>query len=104
MPAGAAWQRAIRSARDLRISVNTSARELVEGSFVEGVQAALAESGLAPASLTLEITESMMLADETAAIASLRRLRELGRAHRRRRLRNRLLVAQLPEAVAGGWR
>lgn len=73
-----AWQRAIRSARELRISVNTSARELVEGAFVEGVQAALAESGLAAASLTLEITESMMLADETAAIASLRRLRELG--------------------------
>ena len=73
-----AWQRAIRGARDLRISVNTSARELVEGSFVEGVQEVLAESGLAPASLTLEITESMMLADETAAIASLRRLRELG--------------------------
>jgi diguanylate cyclase (GGDEF)-like protein/excisionase family DNA binding protein len=73
-----AWQRAFRGARDLRISVNTSARELVEGSYVDGVKAALAESGLAPGSLTLEITESMMLADETAAIASLRRLRELG--------------------------
>src|SRR5207302_392908 len=68
-----AWQRAIRSSRDLRISVNTSARELVEGSFVDGVQAALAGSGLAAASLTLEITESMMPADETAAIASLLR-------------------------------
>ena len=45
---------------------------------MEGVQAALAESGLAAASLTLEITESMMLADETAAIAALRRLREFG--------------------------
>jgi diguanylate cyclase (GGDEF)-like protein/excisionase family DNA binding protein len=73
-----AWQRAFRGARDLRISVNTSARELVEGSYVDGVKAALAESGLSPASLTLEITESMMLADETAAIAALRRLRELG--------------------------
>jgi diguanylate cyclase (GGDEF)-like protein/excisionase family DNA binding protein len=73
-----AWQRDIPGARDLRVSVNTSARELVENSFVEGVQAALAESGLAASSLTLEITESMMLADETAAIASLRRLRELG--------------------------
>ena len=41
--------------------MNTSARELVEGAFVEGVKAALAESGLAAASLTLEITESMML-------------------------------------------
>jgi diguanylate cyclase (GGDEF)-like protein len=72
------WQREIRGARDLRISVNVSARELVEGAFVEGVQAALAQSRLAAGSLALEITESMMLADETAAIASLRRLRELG--------------------------
>jgi EAL domain-containing protein (putative c-di-GMP-specific phosphodiesterase class I) len=72
------WQRMNRGARDLRISVNVSARELVEGAFVEGVETALAESRLAPGSLALEITESMMLADETAAIASLRRLRELG--------------------------
>jgi diguanylate cyclase (GGDEF)-like protein/excisionase family DNA binding protein len=72
------WQRGIRGARDLRISVNVSARELVEGAFVEGVEAALKRSKLAPSSLALEITESMMLADETAAIASLRRLRELG--------------------------
>jgi diguanylate cyclase (GGDEF)-like protein/excisionase family DNA binding protein len=72
------WQRAIRGARDLRISVNASARELIEGAFVEGVEAALAESGLQAGNLALEITESMMLADETAAIASLRRLRELG--------------------------
>jgi diguanylate cyclase (GGDEF)-like protein/excisionase family DNA binding protein len=72
------WQREIRDARDLRISVNVSARELVESTFVEGVEAALADSGLAAGSLALEITESMMLADETAAIASLRRLRGLG--------------------------
>src|SRR5438874_1794244 len=72
------WQTKIAGARDLRISVNVSARELVEGTFVEGVEAALADSRLAAGSLALEITESMMLADETAAIASLRRLRELG--------------------------
>jgi diguanylate cyclase (GGDEF)-like protein/excisionase family DNA binding protein len=72
------WQREIRGSRDMRISVNVSARELVEDAFVDGVEAALAQSRLAAGSLALEITESMMLADETAAIASLRRLRELG--------------------------
>lgn len=72
------WQRDLEAARDLRISVNTSARELVESTFVEGVESALAESGLSAACLTLEITESMMLADETAAIAALRRLRASG--------------------------
>ena len=58
--------------------MNVSARELVETAFVEGVEAALARSRLVAGSLALEITESMMLADETAAIASLRRLRQLG--------------------------
>ena len=69
------WQLASAAAPDVRISVNTSARELIEPGFVGGIEAALAASGLAPTSLTLEITESMMLADETAAIAALRRLR-----------------------------
>jgi diguanylate cyclase (GGDEF)-like protein/excisionase family DNA binding protein len=72
------WQLELPGAGDLRISVNVSARELVEASFVEGVESALSESGLPAGSLALEITESMMLADETAAIAALRRLREIG--------------------------
>ena len=70
------WQLGARPPRPTcAISVNTSAREVIEPGFVGGIEAALAASGLAPTSLTLEITESMMLADETAAIAALRRLR-----------------------------
>jgi len=72
------WQLANAAAPDVRISVNTSARELIEQGFVAGIEAALAASSLAPTSLTLEITESMMLADETASIAALRRLRNHG--------------------------
>jgi diguanylate cyclase (GGDEF)-like protein len=72
------WQQAHPTWRDVRVSVNTSARELIEGGFAAGIEQALADSGLAPTGLTLEITESMMLADETAAIAALRRLRTAG--------------------------
>jgi diguanylate cyclase (GGDEF)-like protein/excisionase family DNA binding protein len=72
------WQLARRSRRSLRISVNTSARELVEPLFEDNVVGALADTGLSPDSLTLEITESMLLADETASIATLRRLRDRG--------------------------
>jgi diguanylate cyclase (GGDEF)-like protein/excisionase family DNA binding protein len=72
------WQLAQTDGRDVRVAVNTSARELIELGFVAGIEGALAESGLAPTSLTLEITESMMLADETAAIAALHRLRASG--------------------------
>lgn len=72
------WQLEQPGLCDLGISVNTSARELVESTFVTAVEAALAESGLAPDRLTLEITESVMLADETMAIATLRNLRAAG--------------------------
>jgi EAL domain-containing protein (putative c-di-GMP-specific phosphodiesterase class I) len=60
------------------VAVNTSAREVVEPGFVDGVLDAVADGGLSPASLTLEITESMLLADETASIAALERLRDAG--------------------------
>ena len=72
------WQLEGKGGHRLRVSVNTSAREVIERTFVSSVGSALEESSLDPDCLTLEITESMMLADETAAIASLRRLRELG--------------------------
>jgi diguanylate cyclase (GGDEF)-like protein len=73
-----AWQRAYGSAHSLGVSVNVSPREIVEQGFVESVLTALTDSGLAPACLTLEITEGVMLADETAAIAALRSLRAMG--------------------------
>jgi diguanylate cyclase (GGDEF)-like protein len=72
------WQVAGAAAPDVRVSVNASAREVIEPGFVAGIEAALASGGLLPTSLTLEIPESMMMADETAAIAALRRLRSAG--------------------------
>ena len=72
------WQQQRRGGTPLRVSVNTSAREVVEPTFVSGIEGALASSGLPADSLTLEITESMMLGDETDAIAALRELRRIG--------------------------
>jgi EAL domain-containing protein (putative c-di-GMP-specific phosphodiesterase class I) len=60
------------------LAVGAQAREVIERNFVDGIESALAESGLAADCLSLEITESMMLGDETVAIAALRRLRSLG--------------------------
>jgi diguanylate cyclase (GGDEF)-like protein/excisionase family DNA binding protein len=62
----------------MRMSVNTSVRQLIEASFVEIVDRALADNDVAADSLVLEITESVMLADETAAIGALRALRARG--------------------------
>ncbi len=71
------WQRET-SLADFAISVNSSACELAEPGFVAGVVGTLADTGLAPEHLTLEVTESVLLADETAAVGTLRELRAAG--------------------------
>lgn len=53
-----AWQD--KGFRPLRISVNVSMRQFIQPAFVEDVKKVLAETGLDPAYLNLEITESMM--------------------------------------------
>ena len=71
------WQRDLGLA-SFEISVNMSARELGESGFVAQVASIIAEADLAADHLTLEITEGVMLADETRAIAMLHALRETG--------------------------
>jgi len=71
------WQ--IRLGRpELRMSVNLSARQFLEHDIVSTVQAALEETGLAPSSLMLEITESGLMRRTQATIARLASLREIG--------------------------
>jgi len=60
------------------VSVNLSARQLADPAIVDTVAEALADSGLPPASLVLEITESMLRVDCDAGLDRLRRLKALG--------------------------
>ncbi len=62
---GAAWR---RSGYPIGMAVNVSARQLDTDEFVTEVRDALAQSGLQPSALTLEITETTLMsnADETA--------------------------------------
>ena len=62
----------------LSISVNVSVRQLRGGAFVDGVRTTLAYSGLDPARLTLEITESMLTHDPSATAETLGELKRLG--------------------------
>jgi EAL domain-containing protein (putative c-di-GMP-specific phosphodiesterase class I) len=55
-----------------------SPRQLADDSFAGVVEEALAVSGLAPALLCLEITESAVMADPGAATAVLERLKAIG--------------------------
>lgn len=61
-----------------RISVNLSARQFQQPGLAQRVRAALDASGLAPAGLELEITESTVMQDTEEAADVLRSLRELG--------------------------
>lgn len=59
------------------ISVNISVRQLQEDQFIETVETVLAETGLNPKDLDLEITESIMQNREKSAIM-LNQLKDLG--------------------------
>ncbi|MGY1603162.1 putative bifunctional diguanylate cyclase/phosphodiesterase [Geodermatophilus sp. SYSU D00815] len=63
---------------DLRVHVNISARHLAEDGFSELVSEALAESGLAPERLELEITESTALFAAEATLHSVAVVTEQG--------------------------
>ena len=60
------------------MSVNLSARQFAQPGLAGEVAAILAETGLDPASLELEITESVLMDESEAGTRSLRELRELG--------------------------
>jgi EAL domain-containing protein (putative c-di-GMP-specific phosphodiesterase class I) len=71
----AAWQ---RSGRNLDMSINVSARQLQTDDFIDDVAAVIGLTGISPASLTLEITESTIMDDTVATIEKLRALKRLG--------------------------
>jgi predicted signal transduction protein with EAL and GGDEF domain len=60
------------------ISVNVSGRQLLDASLVPDVSDILAKAGLLPSGLTLEITESVLMADVQGVIARLDELKILG--------------------------
>ena len=61
------WQIAYPGPRPLTMAVNVSARQLQEPTIVDEVRRTLERHGTAPSTLTLEITESVLL-DESSAI------------------------------------
>jgi diguanylate cyclase (GGDEF)-like protein/PAS domain S-box-containing protein len=62
----------------LRLSVNRSVRDITKPGFANRIVEVLTCSGLSPAALRLEITETVLLDATDANLADLRRLSELG--------------------------
>ncbi|MEX0591607.1 MAG: EAL domain-containing protein [Xanthobacteraceae bacterium] len=64
--------------KPLQIAVNLSPGQFRHGDLPGLVHAVLLETGLAPARLELEITESVLISDFSRAVSILRRLKALG--------------------------
>jgi diguanylate cyclase (GGDEF)-like protein len=71
-----AWQAA--GFRPIRMAVNLSGRQIRQPTLVETVAQVLQESGLSPAQLELEITESTIMQDDAVTITAFRELDEMG--------------------------
>jgi diguanylate cyclase (GGDEF)-like protein len=63
---------------ELAVSVNLSARNLLDVEFPDQVERLLSEAGLSPSLLELEITETTMLSDGARTQSALDRLSKLG--------------------------
>jgi diguanylate cyclase (GGDEF)-like protein len=72
---GANWHRA---GYDLEIAVNVSARQLDSDDFLADIESALAESGLDPHKLVVELTETALMHDPDAATRQLTAISALG--------------------------
>lgn len=71
-----AWQR--QGLRRLPVAVNLSPRQFAGEGLLGDIKSALAESGLEPSDLELEITESMVMNNPDQAITVLRQVKQLG--------------------------
>jgi diguanylate cyclase (GGDEF)-like protein len=71
-----AWQQA--GYQDLLMSVNFSARQLAHSRIIEQIEHVLAETGLKPHNLELELTESMIMNNAEETIQVLQKIKSLG--------------------------
>ena len=73
-----AWDDAHSEFAPVFVSVNLSGKELMSTDLVSRVRTVLADTGLTPGRLNLEITESLLIEQPDAVIERLRELRTLG--------------------------
>jgi diguanylate cyclase (GGDEF)-like protein/PAS domain S-box-containing protein len=73
-----AWRDRTPKGTPLHIAVNVSARQIHEPGFLADVKRILEETGIAPETLTLEITETVLVGDADQAISVLSALDKMG--------------------------
>jgi diguanylate cyclase (GGDEF)-like protein/PAS domain S-box-containing protein len=72
------WQEQFPRAAEMYVSVNLSGRQFANPELCEQIKEALETTGLSPASLKLEVTESVVMENIEKTIEMLRQLRALG--------------------------
>ena len=72
------WRHRLPHEAPLYVSVNVSARQFRDPGFVDGVRRVLAETGLAPSALMLELTESVLLRRDGRIHSDLMELKAIG--------------------------
>ncbi len=72
------WQRKYPSKKDLVVSINISGKHFAQKNLVEQIQSILIETGIAPACVKLELTESAMMENTENVITMLKQIRDLG--------------------------
>jgi predicted signal transduction protein with EAL and GGDEF domain len=74
----ASWQSVLVSTPLPFVSINLSSRELLRHDLINDVKAVLARTGVAPETLKLEITESLVMQNPEYSAKVLAKIRELG--------------------------
>jgi diguanylate cyclase (GGDEF)-like protein/PAS domain S-box-containing protein len=72
------WQEQFPQYPPLQISVNLSSKQFVNSNLIDQIRKVIADSGIDPYSLKLELTESMVMENFDTAIEMLKQLRKLG--------------------------
>jgi diguanylate cyclase (GGDEF)-like protein/PAS domain S-box-containing protein len=72
------WRSCVAGGAGLRVAVNISGRHLEHGALLQDVADALASSGLEPANLVIELTESTIMYNTDANLERLQQLKALG--------------------------
>jgi diguanylate cyclase (GGDEF)-like protein/PAS domain S-box-containing protein len=72
------WRAGVVAHSHLTMSVNLSAKQFLQPNLVEDIRKLLVELALPPRALKLEITESTVMADPSAAVEMLQQIKSLG--------------------------